>query len=79
MGVIIGLGYYVNFKSLGYRICIYVGIKLEKGFMYKNVVVELKKIFEIVECYFIIGFYIMLIKFYLCDNEYLMDLLNLKI
>ena len=40
LGVIIGSGYHVNPKSLGYRTCTYVGIKLEKGSMYKNVVEE---------------------------------------
>ena len=46
LGVIIGSGYHVNPKSLGYRTCTYVGIKLEKGSMYKAVVNELKKIPE---------------------------------
>ena len=46
MGVIIGSGYHVNPKSLGYRTCTYVGIKLEKGSMYKSVVDELEKIPE---------------------------------
>ena len=36
LGVIIGSGYHVNPKSLGYRTCTYVGIKLEKGSMYYN-------------------------------------------
>ena len=31
LGVIVGSGYHVNPKSLGYRTCTYVGIKLEKG------------------------------------------------
>ena len=30
LGVIVGSGYHVNPKSLGYRTCTYVGIKLEK-------------------------------------------------
>ena len=34
LGVIIGSGYHVNPKSLGYSTCTYVGIKLEKGSMY---------------------------------------------
>ena len=38
LGVIIGSGYNVNPKSLGYMTCTYVGIKLEKGSMYKSVV-----------------------------------------
>ena len=52
LGVIVGSGYHVNPKSLGYRTCTYVGIKLEKGSMYKSVVAELQKIPEIVECHF---------------------------
>ena len=36
LGVIVGSGYHVNPKSLGYRTCTYVGIKLEKGSMYKS-------------------------------------------
>ena len=43
LGVIVGSGYHVNPKSLGYRTCTYVGIKLEKGSMYKSVVAELQK------------------------------------
>ena len=79
MGVIIGSGYHVNPKSLGYRTCTYVGIKLEKGSMYKDAVKELKKIPEIVECHFTTGNYTMLTKLYCRDNEHLMELLNVKI
>ena len=60
LGVIVGSGYHVNPKSLGYRTCTYVGIKLEKGSMYKSVVAELQKIPEIVECHFTTGPYTML-------------------
>lgn len=78
MGIITGSGYDVNPKTLGYRTCTYVGIKLEKGSMYKAVVDELKKIPEIVECHFTTGPYTMLTKLYARDNEDLMDLLNNK-
>lgn len=79
MGVIIGSGYHVNPKSLGYSTCTYVGIKLEKGSMYKDVVSELLKLPEIVECHFTTGAYTMLTKLYSKDNEHLMDILNNKI
>ena len=49
-GVVLGSGYYVNPKSLGYSTCTYVGIKLERGSMYKEVAAQLEKIPEIVEC-----------------------------
>ena len=79
LGVIIGSGFHVNPKSLGYRTCTYVGIKLEKGSMYKAAVNELNKIPEIVECHYTTGPYSMLVKLYARDNEQLMDLLNNKI
>lgn len=79
MGVIIGSGYHVNPKSLGYSTCTYIGITLEKGSMYKSVVAELNKLPEIVECHFTTGSYTMLTKVYARDNEHLMDLLNNKL
>ncbi|MBQ0048487.1 MAG: Lrp/AsnC ligand binding domain-containing protein [Prevotellaceae bacterium] len=77
--VIVGSGYNINPKSLGYNTCTYVGICLEKGSMYTRVVDELNKIPEIVECHYTTGPYTMLVKLYARDNEQLMDLLNRKI
>lgn len=79
MNVIVGSGYNINPKSLGYNTCTYVGICLEKGSMYSRVVDELNKIPEIVECHYTTGPYTMLVKLYARDNEQLMDLLNRKI
>ena len=78
-GVIVGSGYHVNPKTLGYQTCTYIGIKLEKGSMYATVVPELEKIPEVVECHFTTGPYTMMVKLYAKDNEDLMDLLNGKI
>ena len=75
-GVITGSGFDVNPKSLGYSTCTYVGISLEKGSMYQNVVEELQHIPEVVECHFTTGPYTMLVKLYARDNEQLMELLN---
>ena len=75
-GVITGSGYNVFPKQIGYSTCTYVGIKLERGSMYKEVASELEKIQEIVECHFTTGPYTMLIKLYSRDNEHLMALLN---
>ena len=79
MGVIIGSGYHVNPKILGYQTCTYIGVKLEKGSMYSDVVLEFEKIPEIVECHFTTGPYTMMVKLYARDNEHLMQLLNGKI
>ena len=78
-GVITGSGFDVNPKSLGYSTCTYVGISLEKGSMYKNVVEELQHIPEVVECHFTTGPYTMMVKLYARDNEQLMELLDGKL
>ena len=75
-GVITGSAFMINPKVLGYTTCTYVGITLEKGSMYKQVVERLIHIPEIVECHFTTGPYTMLAKLYARDNEQLMDLLN---
>ncbi len=77
--VITGSGYQVNPKILGYATCTYIGVNLERGAMYADVVPELEKIPEIVECHFTTGPYTMLVKLYARDNEHLMELLNKKI
>jgi len=79
MKVIVGSGYHVNPGSLGYNTCTFVGIKLERGSMYKTVSEALTAIPEIVECHFTTGPYTMLIKLYARDNAHLMELLNDKI
>ncbi|MEG0011177.1 MAG: Lrp/AsnC ligand binding domain-containing protein [Muribaculaceae bacterium] len=79
MKVITGSGYNVNAKVLGYATCTYIGVKLERGSMYRTVVPELEKIDEVVECHFTTGPYTMLIKLYARDNQHLMELLNDKI
>lgn len=76
MKVIIGSGYNVNQKILGYNTCTYIGVRLEKGSMYREVVQELEKIPEVVECHFTTGPYSMLIKLFAKDNQHLMQLLN---
>lgn len=79
MKVIIGSGYHINPKALGFNTCTYIGVKLERGSMYKDVVPELEKIIEVVECHFTTGPYTMLIKLYAKDNEHFMELLNGRI
>ncbi|MBR1426558.1 MAG: Lrp/AsnC ligand binding domain-containing protein [Paludibacteraceae bacterium] len=78
-GVIVGSGYQINPKMLGYQLCVYVGITLDKGSMYKSVTAELEKIPEIVESQFTLGAYSLLIKLYAKDDQHLMHLLNNKI
>ena len=78
-GVIVGSGFHVNPKSLGYTTCTYVGLNLERGSMYREVVERISSIPEVIECHFTTGSYTMLVKLFAKDNEQLMDLLNNKI
>jgi len=75
-GVIIGSGYQINPKMLGYNLCVYVGITLDKGSLYKAVSAELEKIPEVVETHFTLGAYTMMVKLYAKDDKDLMHLLN---
>lgn len=79
MKVITGSGYNVNPKILGYNTCTYIGVSLEKGSMYREVVKQLEEIPEVVECHYTTGPYSMLIKVYAQDNQHLMQLLNDRI
>ncbi|MDR3127348.1 MAG: Lrp/AsnC ligand binding domain-containing protein [Tannerellaceae bacterium] len=76
---VIGSGYHVNPESLGYKSCTYIGVKLERGSLYKRIIPELLKISEIVECHYTTGPYTFLLKLYARDNEHLMELVNTRI
>jgi len=79
IGVVVGSGYFVNPKMLGYQLTVYVGLTLEKGSMYNDVIRELEKIPEIVESHFMLGNFSLMIKVYAKDDAHLMHLLNAKI
>ena len=72
LNVITGSSYNVNPKTLGYNTCTFIGVSLVRGAMYREVVPELEKIPEIVECHFITGQGNILVKLYCFDNEHLM-------
>ena len=79
MGVIVGSGYEIDMKRLGFSTCTYVGIIFEKGSMYHDIVKHLEAIPEVLECCYTTGPYSVMIKMYARDNEQLMELLNGKI
>ena len=79
MKVITGSGYNVDPKSLGFNTCTYIGVSLDKGSLYKEVLKHLEDIPEVVECHYTTGPYGMLIKVYAQDNQHLMELLNTRI
>jgi Lrp/AsnC family transcriptional regulator, regulator for asnA, asnC and gidA len=79
LDVITGSGYYVNPKKIDYSTCTYIGIFLEKGGIYSDVVSKLENIREITECHYTTGQYAIFIKVYAKDNEHLKSILSEKI
>jgi Lrp/AsnC family transcriptional regulator, regulator for asnA, asnC and gidA len=76
MGVITGSGYHISPKKVDFSTCTYMGIFLEKGGLYSDVVEKLKNIPEIVECHYTTGQYAIFIKVYAHDNEHLKQILT---
>lgn len=72
-------GFRVNPRDLGYGICTFVGIRLEKASYYKQVVPQIEVIPEVVECHYTTGSYALLIKLYATDNVHLMEILSDRI
>ena len=79
LNIITGSGYTVDPKALGYNTCTYIGVSLDRGSMYRDVVKSFSEIPEVVECHFTTGPYSMIMKVYAKDNQHLMQLLNDKI
>ena len=77
--IITGSGYNVNPKALGFQTCTYIGVSLERGALYRDVVPQLERIPEIVECHYTTGPYSMFIKLFARDTQHLMEVLNDKI
>lgn len=75
-GTILGSGYKINPKHLGYNLCAYIGLMLDTGKAYYSVSKELEAIPEIVESVFTLGAYGIMVKLYARDNEHLLHILN---
>jgi len=71
MGIISGSEYVVDPQKIGYHTCAYMGIYLDKASLYPEVVKELERIPEIVECHYTTGGYSIFIKIYAKNNEHL--------
>ena len=68
-GIISGSKFTVKPKAVGFDICAFVGILLDKPNVYNNVIKELGRIPEIVECHFTTGTWALLVKIYCCINR----------
>lgn len=79
LGIIRGSRLIVDPGKLGIGICAYLGIYLDRGSQFKDVVDQLKAIEEIVECHYTTGIYSVFAKIYCKTTEHLRTVLNGKI
>ena len=74
--VITGSGYNIDPKKVEYGTCSYMGIFLEKGSLYSEVVEKLELIPEIVECHYTTGQYAIFVKIQTKTNKHLKKLID---
>ncbi len=79
MGVIRSSHLTIFPSRLGYGITAFLGVYLDKSSMYDNVVTELQKIPEIVDCHYMTGTYSMFLKIICKDTLHLKEVLHDKI
>lgn len=74
LGVLKGSQFIVDPEKIGYETCAFIGLNLKNPEQFDQVVEELKKIPEVVECHYTTGNFDMFIKIYAQNNH---DLLNI--
>ncbi len=76
MGIIEGSQLNINAQKIGYDICAFLGIYLQKGSKYNEAVERLKEVKEIVELHYCTGAYSMFAKIICRDTSHLRRVLN---
>ncbi|RMF20934.1 MAG: winged helix-turn-helix transcriptional regulator [Bacteroidetes bacterium] len=79
MGVVKGANLVVDYSKLGYDICAFLGIYLDKSSLYDAVAAELEKIPEIVGAHYTTGLYNIFARVVCKDTDHLRDVLHDKI
>lgn len=75
LGIITGSRLLVKPQTLGLNVCAFVAVTLQEANKYPQVIEDLKKMSEVVECHFITGKYALLLKLYCFNHDHLMDVL----
>lgn len=79
LGIVTGSALTVNYEKLGYDICAFLGIYLDKSSLYNKVAKELADIPEIVGAHYTTGLYNIFAKIVCKDTNHLRDVLHDKI
>jgi Lrp/AsnC family transcriptional regulator, regulator for asnA, asnC and gidA len=76
LGVVTGSEFVLNPEKLGYNTCAFMGIHLEKASFHKQVVEQLMKIPEIIECHYTTGQYAIFLKIQTKTNKHLKQIID---
>lgn len=76
MGVLKGSKFIIDPEKIGYETCAYMGLNLKNPEKFDEVVDELRKIPEVVECHYTTGDYDMFIKIYAVNNHHLLNIIH---
>lgn len=79
MGILQGSQFIIDPEKVGYETCAFIGLNLKDPERFDEVVNELKKIPEVVECHFTTGTFDMFIKLYAVNNHHLLDIIHDKL
>ena len=79
MGIIKGSQFILDPEKMGYETCAFIGLYLKDPGKFDDVVTELKKIPEVVECHYTTGGYDMFIKIYARNNHHLLEIIHDKL
>lgn len=79
LGVLKGSKFIIDPEKIGYETCAYMGLNLKNPEKFDEVVDELMKIPEVVECHYTTGDYDMFIKIYALNNHHLLNIIHDKL
>ena len=79
LGIIKGSQFVIDPEKIGYETCAYMGLFLKEPEKFDQVVEELKKIPEVVECHYTTGGFDMFIKIYAINNHHLLEIIHDKL
>ena len=79
LGILKGSQFIIDPEKVGYETCAYIGLYLQNPAKFDDVVEELKKIPEVVECHYTTGGFDMFIKIYARNNHHLLNVIHDKL
>ena len=79
IGILKGSQFNIDPEKIGYETCGFIGLYLKDPEKFDDVVEELKKIPEVVECHYTTGGYDMFIKIYAYNNHHLLNVIHDKL